>query len=72
VNPAKAAELRHYTGGNALFLREVIRLLDHEEQLERPIADLGVPDRIQRLVRHRLGDLSLHCRTVVGAAAVLG
>jgi DNA-binding CsgD family transcriptional regulator/tetratricopeptide (TPR) repeat protein len=72
VNPARAAELRHYTGGNALFLREVIRLLDHEEQLERPIADLGVPDRIQRLVRHRLGDLSFHCRTVVGAAAVLG
>jgi predicted ATPase len=61
-----------YTGGNALFLREVIRLLDHEEQLERPVADLGVPDRIQRLVRHRLGDLSPACRTVVGAAAVLG
>ncbi len=72
VDPARAAELRRYTGGNALFLREVIRLLDHEEQLERPIADLGVPDRIQRLVRHRLGDLSSHCRTVVGAAAVLG
>jgi DNA-binding CsgD family transcriptional regulator len=72
VDPARAAELHRYTGGNALFLREVIRLLDNAEQLERPIADLGVPDQIQRLVTHRLGDRSPDCRTVVGAAAVLG
>jgi DNA-binding CsgD family transcriptional regulator len=73
VDPARAAELQRYTGGNVLFLREVARQLEGADgHLQRPIAELGVPDRIRLMVGHRLRELTPACRVAVGAASVLG
>jgi DNA-binding CsgD family transcriptional regulator len=65
VPDSVATAIWRRTGGNPFFVGELGRLLVSS-------ADGQLPDGVRDAVRDRLGRLSLSCRTVVAAAAVLG
>jgi predicted ATPase len=60
--------LSQATGGNPLFVTEVLRELAYSPQL--PV-ELPIPESVQNLIRRRLRHLPESCRQVVEAMAVL-
>lgn len=67
-----AARIHARTGGNALFVRELTRLLVQRGALAGPAADPPLPAELRRLLAYRLGRLTPDCREVVAACAVIG
>jgi class 3 adenylate cyclase/tetratricopeptide (TPR) repeat protein len=79
LEPATTHELGRATGGNPLFLEEMVRMLAEEELLVeregRVVADLGslrVPPTIQAVLAARLDRLSEGERDVLQRASVIG
>jgi tetratricopeptide (TPR) repeat protein len=64
------------TGGNPLFVGELVRLLAAEGQMEDPaddgIARLRIPSGIRHTILRRVGHLSEPCREVLMLASVIG
>src|SRR6185312_15594305 len=60
------------TEGNALFVAEVVRLLDAEGRLGEAGAALSIPPGVRAVIGRRLGRLSPECRELLAAASVLG
>ncbi|WP_163509830.1 ATP-binding protein [Fodinicola acaciae] len=60
------------TGGNALFVRELTRLLVQRGALAGPVADPPLPAELRRLLAYQLGRLTPACRELVDACAVIG
>ena len=60
------------TEGNALFMVEVVRLLEAEDRIVGADAQVRIPPTTRAVIGQRLGRLSEPCRTVLAAAAVLG
>jgi tetratricopeptide (TPR) repeat protein len=69
-----AREVHRGTGGNPLFVDEVLRTLAAEGRLERPLAvgALPLPERVRALIRRRVRLVSEGCGRVLSAAATLG
>jgi len=63
------------TDGNPLFVGEIVRLLEAEDGLERPIDELRgspLPDTVREVISHRLRRLNPECRRLLGTASILG
>jgi tetratricopeptide (TPR) repeat protein len=64
------------TGGNPLFVEELVQLLVSEDRLEDAAADaggrVGIPHGVHEVIGRRLGRVSDDCRRALGVAAVLG
>ena len=63
-------EVHARTGGNPLFVTEMVRLLESQRGLD-PTA-LGVPKGVRLVIGQRLGQLTETSRAVLEVAAVLG
>ena len=66
------AAIHAETEGNALFVAEVVRLLDAEGRLDETGAALGIPPSVRAVIGQRLGRLSPACRELLSSASVLG
>ena len=66
------AAIHAETEGNALFVAEVVRLLDAEGRLGEAGAALSIPPGVRAVIGQRLGRLSPDCRELLAAASVLG
>ncbi len=66
------AAIHAETEGNALFVAEVVRLLDAEARLGEAGAALSIPPGVRAVIGQRLGRLSPGCRELLAAASVLG
>jgi len=62
------------TGGNPLFVDEVVRLLSAEGHLdsEAHVVGLRIPDGVRETIRHRLAPLPDRARKLLVCAAVIG
>jgi tetratricopeptide (TPR) repeat protein len=63
------------TEGNPLFVGEIVRLLEAEDRLERPIDELRgsqLPDTVREVISHRLRRLDPECRRLLATASILG
>jgi DNA-binding SARP family transcriptional activator len=64
------------TGGNPLFVEELVQLLVSEDRLEDPASDasvrVGIPRGVHEVIGRRLEMVSDECRRTLGVAAVLG
>ena len=64
------------TEGNPLFVGEIVRLLEAEDRLERPIDELHggpqLPDTVREVIGQRLRRLDPECRRLLSAASILG
>ncbi len=71
---ADPVAVHHHTGGNPLFARELVRLLDAQGSLDSLEAgDLPpVPATVRGVLAHRLTRLSADCRMVLDTGAVVG
>ncbi len=76
-----AAPLDERTGGNPLFVEEIVRSLkaegmigvqNGEVSLNRPMPTLGIPDTVQSVVLRRLDHLEPSQREILRRAAVIG
>ncbi len=67
------AAIHARTGGNPLFVTELVRLLDARGQLDlsKP-AEGSVPASVREIVTHRLATMSDAGRTLLKVAAILG
>jgi DNA-binding SARP family transcriptional activator len=74
VTPAAelVAAIHAETEGNALFVAEVVRLLDAEGRLGDTGAALRIPPGVRAVIGQRLGRLSPGCRELLSSASVLG
>ena len=77
LDPPRAvlASIRRTTGGNPLFVGEMVRLLRTEETLKTmldPGARLSLPEGIRAVIRSRLRHLPDECSSLLVLAAVLG
>ncbi|MDQ1658812.1 MAG: hypothetical protein QOD41_3895, partial [Cryptosporangiaceae bacterium] len=72
LDPSWAAAVHRHSGGNPLFLRELVRLLDQEDRLGGPAGELPVPAELRRLVAYRLGRLGGECLRLLGCCAAIG
>ncbi|MFG1707053.1 AAA family ATPase [Nonomuraea sp. M3C6] len=72
VHPSWPARVHRYSGGNALFVRELAQVLITERLLAAPAVELPVPVQLRRLVSHRLDGLSESCRRLLAGCAVYG
>jgi len=80
--PSEIAEaIADWTGGNPLFVAEVVRTLreggalirrDGIWLLTRPLAEIQIPPSIQGVIQDRVGRLSRSMRQMIQAAATLG
>jgi tetratricopeptide (TPR) repeat protein len=74
--PELVAALHRRTGGNPLFVIEIVRLLASEGRLERAtaedVASARVPAGVEHTIAKRVARLSPACRLVLAAAAVAG
>ena len=66
------AAIRAETEGNALFVAEVVRLLDAEGRLGETGVALRIPPSVRAVIGQRLGRLSPACRELLSSASVLG
>jgi DNA-binding SARP family transcriptional activator len=75
-SPGVSAAIRRGTGGNPLFVGELVRLLTAEGELhgaaEETELRLAIPEGIREVIARRLEQVSEHCGEVLGMAAVLG
>jgi DNA-binding SARP family transcriptional activator len=60
------------TEGNALFVAEVVRLLDAEGRLGETGAAVRIPPSVRAVIGQRLGRLSPDCRALLASASILG
>ena len=64
------------TEGNPFFMNEVIRLLQDKFQENREgtgfSLDLGIPEGVREVIRHRVGILSEQCNQMLTMASVIG
>jgi DNA-binding CsgD family transcriptional regulator len=72
VDPSWGPRIHARSGGNALFVRELTRLLVQEGALAGPATDPPVPAELRRLLAHRLSRLSVGCRDLLSAYATIG
>jgi DNA-binding CsgD family transcriptional regulator/tetratricopeptide (TPR) repeat protein len=72
VHGSWAAVVHRLGGGNALYVRELARLLAGGDRLRHPATDVEVPEGLRRLVSHRTDRLSPAARELLGGAAALG
>jgi DNA-binding SARP family transcriptional activator len=72
ASPTLAAAIHAETEGNALFVAEVVRLLQAEGRLEEDETALGIPPSVRAVITQRVQRLSEPCRDVVAAGSVLG
>jgi tetratricopeptide (TPR) repeat protein len=57
------------TGGNPLFVLELVRLVAAEG---RPAASVPIPERVREVIRRRAALVSADCRRILAAATVIG
>jgi DNA-binding CsgD family transcriptional regulator len=67
-----AAVVHRLSGGNALYVRELARLLVRADRLRRPAGEVDVPAELRRLVGRRTAQLSPACQDLLGGAAAVG
>ncbi|HSI80124.1 MAG TPA: BTAD domain-containing putative transcriptional regulator, partial [Solirubrobacterales bacterium] len=78
VAPSRRAvsAIHRGTGGNPLFVEELVQLLVAEDRLEEATGEgavrVGIPRGIQEVIGRRLERISADCRRALGVAAVLG
>ena len=73
ASPPELVEAIHTeTEGNALFMTEVVRLLEAEGRLGDAAARLDIPAGVRAVIARRVGRLPEHCRSTLVLAAVLG
>ncbi len=72
AHPSWSEEVHRHSGGNPLFVRELVRLLNQEGRLGEPAGHLPVPAELRRLVGYRLGRLGERCHRLLGGCAALG
>jgi len=64
------------TEGNPLFVGEIVRLLEAEGRLERPLDELPhrrqLPDSVLQVIDQRLRRLTAECRELLEVASALG
>lgn len=63
------------TDGNALFVTELLRHLQHEGRLRSDVGSIAratLPETVREVIQERVGVLSDACRQLLGPAAVLG
>jgi DNA-binding SARP family transcriptional activator/tetratricopeptide (TPR) repeat protein len=74
VSPRLVAKLCERTGGNPLFLSQLVQPLVQANDLVRFEEELDerVPQQVQEAVQWRLGQLPAHARTVLTMASVIG
>jgi DNA-binding CsgD family transcriptional regulator len=72
VDPSWPAYVHGRTGGNPLFVRELVRMLVQEGRLAAPATDLAVPAELRRMAGYRLARLSPGCQRLLGGASAAG
>ena len=76
ASPRVAAAIYEGTGGNPLFVRELVRLLVAEGRLEEPLDDPGVrlaiPRGVREVIDRRLAQVSEDSREMLIIGSVLG
>jgi DNA-binding CsgD family transcriptional regulator len=72
VDPSWLEYVRRTTGGNPLFVRELVRALAAEDRFAAPVAALPVPEPLRPLAAARLDTVSDGCRWLLGGCSVLG
>jgi DNA-binding SARP family transcriptional activator len=75
-SPRVSAAIHAGTGGNPLFIGELIRLLTSEGRLDEPIDETDVrraiPRGVREVIERRLERVSEESREILGIASVLG
>jgi DNA-binding SARP family transcriptional activator/tetratricopeptide (TPR) repeat protein len=66
------AAIHAETDGNALFVGELVRLLEAEGRLGEAAVALRIPPGVRAVIGQRLGRLSPACADVLACASVLG
>jgi DNA-binding SARP family transcriptional activator len=66
------AAIHAETDGNALFVGELVRLLEAEGRLNETAVALRIPPGVRAVIGQRLGRLSPACAEVLACASVLG
>jgi tetratricopeptide (TPR) repeat protein len=72
VHGSWAAVVHRLGGGNALYIRELARLLAGDDRLRHPATDVEAPEGLRRLVSRRTDRLSGAARELLGGAAAVG
>lgn len=72
VDPPWLEYVRRTTGGNPLFVRELVRALAAEDRFAAPVAAVPVPEPLRPLAAARLDTVSDGCRWLLGGCSVLG
>jgi DNA-binding SARP family transcriptional activator len=70
--PGLVSAIHAETDGNALFVVEVVRLLEAEGRIDGADARVRLPPTARAVIGRRLARLPEECRAVLVAAAVLG
>ncbi len=60
------------SGGNPLFVRELVRLLATEGRLGAPAVDVPVPAQLRRVAMRRMARLGPACQELLGVASAMG
>ena len=71
VDPSWLAYVSRATGGNPLFVRELVRALVAEDRFAAAATALPVPESLRPLVAARLDLVSEGCRWLLGGCSVL-
>jgi DNA-binding SARP family transcriptional activator len=66
------AAIHSETGGNPLFVGEIVRLLDSQGRLSAPIDALEIPPEIREVIGSRVARLTGSCQKLLSLASVLG
>ena len=69
---ATITEIHAETGGNPLFVGEIVRLLSAEGRLGEIDATLQIPSGLREVIGSRVRRLSVPCQTTLAVASVLG
>jgi DNA-binding SARP family transcriptional activator len=72
LGPGTALRLRELTGGNPLFLGEMLRVLSDAPDPERALDELVVPEGVSEVVMRRVARLGEPAREILTLAAVAG
>jgi DNA-binding SARP family transcriptional activator len=72
ADPTLAGSLHGRTAGNPFFVAELVRLLQHEGQLDDVDGDVHVPEGVRDVLRTRLARLPEAAISVLTAGAVAG